>query len=98
MPSQAEDSQIRGADLRRVLADAGGEDEPVDPAQDRGERANLFGGTVHEVVDGEPGSGLASANQIAHVIADAGYPEQSRFLVEDGFHFFGRQSQALKQI
>ena len=39
------------ADLGRVLADAGGEDERVDAAEHRGERADLLGGAVDEVVD-----------------------------------------------
>ncbi len=42
-----------GPDLRRVLADAGGEDQPVDPAQHAGERADLLGRLVDEIVDGQ---------------------------------------------
>ena len=53
MPSHAEASQMRAADLRRVLADAGGEDQPVDAAQHGGQRADLLGRPVDEVVDGE---------------------------------------------
>ena len=41
------------ADLGGVLADAGGEHEAVDAAQHRGERADLLGRAVDEVVDGE---------------------------------------------
>ena len=47
------------ADLGGVLADAGGEDEAVDAAQHGGERSDLLGGAVHEVIHGQPGVGLA---------------------------------------
>ncbi len=61
MPSHAEASQIRAADLRRVLADAGREDQAVDAAQHRRERADLLGRAVDEVVDGEPRRRLGAA-------------------------------------
>ena len=42
------------ADLGRVLADAGGEHEAVDAAQRRGERADLLGRAIDEVVHRQP--------------------------------------------
>src|SRR5215208_4829444 len=44
--------------LGRVLADPRGEDQPVHSAQDGGQRADLFGGAVDEVVHGEARFGL----------------------------------------
>src|SRR5215475_5843999 len=40
-------------DDRRALADAGGEDDRVEAAERRGQRAKLFADGIDEVVDGE---------------------------------------------
>ena len=52
----------------------------------------------HEVVHRESCAGLAAAEQVAHVVADPGYAEEARFLVEDGFDVLGREPQHLKEI
>jgi hypothetical protein len=84
------------ADLGGVLADAGGEDEPVDAAHHAGQPADLPGGAVDEIVHGQAGLGLAASQQVAHVIADAGDTQQARPLVEDGLHVLGREAQPLE--
>ena len=43
-----------GADGRRVLADAGGEDQRVEAAERHRERAGLAGHAIREVIEGEP--------------------------------------------
>jgi hypothetical protein len=55
------------SDLRGVLADAGGEDQPVDAAEHRRQRADLLGGLVHEVVHRESraGSLLSSRSRMS---------------------------------
>ncbi len=75
MPSQADAVADSLADLGRVLADAGREHQPVDAAQNRGQRADLLGGAVDEVVHRQAGGRFAAAEQIAHVVADAGDSE-----------------------
>ena len=65
-PSQAQASQISGADRRRVLADAGGEDEAVQPAERRGERADARarrGGRRPRWPSAARGSALASRSR-----------------------------------
>ena len=42
------------ANLRRVLADAGGEHQPIDSAQHRRERADFLGSAIDKVVHREP--------------------------------------------
>src|SRR5205823_7141585 len=44
---------------RRVLADAAGEDERVEPAESRGESADRLARLVREHFDGERGAGVA---------------------------------------
>src|ERR1043166_4462419 len=65
------------ANLRRVLTNAGSEYERIDAAQDRGERSNLFGDAIDEIIDGEPGFRLFTPQQVAHVITYSGTAERS---------------------
>ena len=97
-PSHADASADPLADLGRVLADAGGEHERVDPAEDRGQRADLLRRAVDEVVHGQAGLRLAAAEQVAHVVADAGNPEQPGLLVEDVLDLLDREPELLEQI
>src|SRR4051812_17405743 len=84
--------------LRRVFADAGGENDCVDTAEDCDERSDLPGGAVDEVIDGELRGRLAAGDEITHVVADSGDAEQTGFLVENRLHFLDRQTEALEQI
>ncbi len=71
MPSQADASQIR----RRISAEFSPmpavKTSPSMPPRTAVERADLLGGAVDEVVDGQLRRGLAAAEEIAHVVADA---------------------------
>src|ERR1044071_8496396 len=64
------------ANLGRVLADARREDQAVQAAQHGGQRADLPGDAVDEVVHRQARVGFAPAQQVAHVVADAGDAEQ----------------------
>src|SRR5687767_7987395 len=86
------------ADLRGVLADARGEDEAVEPLEDRGEGADLLGCAVDEVVDGEPGGGIGAREQGAHVVARPRETEQARLLVEDLLHLLGGEAELLEEV
>ena len=57
------------ADPGRILADAGREHEPVDPAQYGGQAAELACRAVHEVVDRQCRRRVTVIQQVAHVIA-----------------------------
>jgi hypothetical protein len=58
------------SDLRRVLANACREYEPVDSAEHGCERADFLRSAIHEVVHSQPGGRLAALEQVAHVVAD----------------------------
>ena len=70
----------------------------VDPAEDGGERADLLGGAVDEVVHRQARRRLGAVEQVAHVVADAGNAEQARLLVEHRLDFVGREPEALEEI
>src|SRR4051794_19168948 len=76
------------ADLGGVLANASGEDQSVDSAEHGGEGADLLGSAIHEIVDSQAGSGGGASEEIAHIVADAGNPEQTGLFVEDLGDFF----------
>src|SRR5262245_23333169 len=54
------------ANLRGVLADPGGEHQRVDAAHHRGERADLLGRLVDEILDRQPRPRLVAAEQDPH--------------------------------
>ena len=70
------------ADRRRVLADAGGEDDRVEAAERRGERAELAADPVDEEVDGELRPRLGRLEQRAHVARHARDAEQAGLAVD----------------
>src|SRR4029453_8483760 len=84
--------------LGRVLANACGEHQSINATERRRECSDLFGGTIDEILDRELRSGLVALEKITHVVADAGYSEQARFLVKHPFDFFRRQSEPLKEV
>src|SRR5271157_2455994 len=59
------------ADLRCVLADAGGEDQAIKPAESCGQGADLAGDTVNEQVHRFLGARVIRSEQLAHVAAEA---------------------------
>lgn len=58
------------SDAMRVLAYATAEDQGVDPAQDRGHRAQLPANTKHEIIDSLSSFGRVGCLQHAHVVTD----------------------------
>ena len=63
-------------DLRCVLADAGGEDKRIDAAEHRSQRAQVFRDVVDEQLDRLLRPRIVARQEVAHVIADLGHPEQ----------------------
>src|SRR4030095_12112306 len=55
-------------------------------------------GPIDEVVDGELRSSLAAREEIAHVVADAGQPEQARLLVEHRLDLLRAETEPLEQM
>ena len=83
------------ANLRRVLADAAGEDDRV-RAVHRGQvRAEVLLDAIAEHVDRETCAAVVVlvllGQQLAHVVREAGQPEQSRLLVEHRVQLVQRQ-------
>ena len=70
--------------LRRALTDPAGEDERIQPAERRAERAGLLLDLVNEEFDRLGGRRIvaASLQQRAHVVADARHSEQAAALGE----------------
>ena len=87
------------ADLRRVLADAGGEHQPVDAAAAprRARRSPSRRGRRNSRPPAAP-PGSRLAEQIAHVVADPGDAEQPRLLVEHRLDLLRRQPEPLKEV
>ena len=80
IPSQRRRPADLGADRRRVLADAAGEDERVEPAERGGQRAELAADAVDEQIDRLlRAAGRALASKVAHVARHARDAEQARF-------------------
>ncbi len=86
------------ADLRRVLADACGEDEAVDSAERRRHRRDFLCRAIDEVVECQARGRLAAREQTAHVVADARDADQPGLLVENGLDVFHRQAESLEEI
>jgi hypothetical protein len=73
------------ADERAVLADAGGEDDRVEPAEHGGVRPDVLAYAMAEHVDREPATLVALAGallDVAHVVADAGHAGEAALAVE----------------
>src|SRR5262249_28085661 len=62
------------------------------------ESADLLRGSVDEIVDRQPGRRVAAAKEIAHVVAESGYPNQTRLFVENRFDVLGAEAELLKEI
>ena len=77
------------ADLGRVLADAGGEDDGVEPPERRRQRPQLAADPVDEEVHREPRAGLGRGEQRAHVARDPRDAEQPRLVVEEALDSAG---------
>src|SRR4051794_34724934 len=67
----------RGADFLRMLADAAGEDQTVQPAQRGRHHRDLLRRTEGEELDRLPRRSLTARQQRAHVGRDAGDAEQA---------------------
>src|SRR5262245_62698949 len=78
----------RLSDRWAVLADAGGEYEGVEAAQDRGESAELLGNPADEVVNRQSRPRITARQQVANIIADARQPLEPAFLVQQRLHGF----------
>src|SRR5436305_6084660 len=76
--------------LGRVLADAGGKNQAIDPAQCRRHRSYLLGCAIHKIVHCQASSWVTASEQFAYIAADARDTEQTRLLVEDCFDFLSR--------
>ena len=73
----------------RVLADAGGEDEAVQPAERRGQRADVARDAMDEDLDGEARRAARARQQVAEVGGDAGQAEHAGAAVEQVLHLRG---------
>ena len=73
------------AHRRGVLADPAREDEGVDPAQDRGERADVLAELMAEELDrvGRRRLTCAHGEQHLHVRADAGHAEKAGLVIDE---------------
>src|SRR5437773_10096415 len=73
------------AHWRGVLADPAREDERVDPAQDRGERADVLAELMAEELDRLGGRRLtlADGQQRLHVRADSGNAEEAGLVIDE---------------
>src|SRR5207237_9482302 len=82
---ETETAADAGAHRRGVLADAGGEGQRVDAAEDRGVGADVLRDPVREQLEREFGADVAAGGgvlQLAHVAAAAGDAEQSAPMIE----------------
>src|SRR3546814_4647606 len=59
------------SDFGGMLADTGGEDERVQPAERGDQRTEFAADAVDEQVDGPGGMGIVAREQVAHVVTDA---------------------------
>ncbi len=85
-------------DDRRMLADAGGEDDAVDAAHGSGQRPGLAGDAIDEIVDGQCRRGCLAGQQVAHVVADARQALEAAFVVEEALEPGGVPALGLHQI
>ena len=97
-PSHAHRLHDTAADLDGVLADAGGENQRIDAAEHGGQRADVLGRFVDEVVHRQASRRLVDSEQNAHVVADAGDAEEARLLVKHLLHVGGRHAQGLEEM
>ena len=74
---------------RRVLADAGGEDEAVDAAHGRSEHAGEERDAVDEVIECELGARIRAREQVAHVVAYAGQALEPAVVIEQMLDLLG---------
>src|SRR6478672_10865622 len=86
------------SDFRGILANASREHEGVDSTQDGGQRSDFLRGAIDEIVHRQPRRRLRAAEKIAHVVALAGYAEEPRLLVENGFNVLRREPEVLEEI
>ena len=70
---------------RRVLADAGGEDQGVEPTERGGQRPQLASNSIDEEIDGLPGARVGALEERPHVARDARHAQQTRLLVDEAF-------------
>src|SRR3954447_24533723 len=70
------------ADFARMLADAAGEDQAVQPGKRCRHRRHLLCGAEGEELDCLPCRSFAARKQRAHVRRDTGDAEQARFVIE----------------
>ena len=56
-----------GTNRCRILADTGGEDDPVETAEGRGERADLESGAMVKDLQRKPRSGLLARQQLTEI-------------------------------
>src|SRR5579883_1262867 len=72
----------RLANIRRVLPDAGGEDEAVDAAHRGDERAGEQGNAINEIVERELAPWRTASLQVPHVAAQPGEAFQPAIVIE----------------
>src|SRR5436190_725906 len=84
--------------LRGVFSNTGRKHDPVNAAQNCGKSTDLLGRAINEVIHRQTCLGFTSAQQIAHVVADTRYSDQTRFLVEQSLNFFCGEFETLKQM
>ena len=77
------------ANGRRVLADAGGEDEAVDAAHGGRQHPGEERDAVDEIVERELGARLGAREQVSHVVADAGQPLEPAVVIEQMLDLVG---------
>src|SRR4051812_35946967 len=77
-------------DDRRFLADAGREHEGVEPAQHCRQAAGMAGNLLDEKVERKARLGIGAAQQIAHVVADAGKAFEAALEIKKVLQLGGR--------
>ena len=86
------------ANQRGVLAHAAGEHQRIHATQHGGERADLPGGALHEVVDRQLRARFTARQQRAHVATEARQPEQTRLPIEQSLQLFKTHAAFSRQI
>ena len=81
-----------------MLADTGGEDDGVQPLERRDKAADMRERTIDEQVHRLGCPRVAAREQLAHVVADPGYPQQSASMIQEVAQRLGVHAHLLQQV
>src|SRR5271165_2510650 len=90
-------SDIR-AQRRRMLADPGGEDEPIEAPHHRRQLRHHARATQAKGVQSEPGPRILTRQKLANVAADARQALQAALVIEEVLHLLDRHALDLQKI